>query len=62
MYLAFKQGMDLWGLWIGLTVALVFAGAVGSFTVLKADWDYEVTKVMDRLGDDRGLGNGDESA
>jgi len=62
MYLAFKQDLELWGLWIGLTVALVFSGVVGSLTVLRADWDYEVTKVMDRLEGDSSLGNNDESA
>ena len=62
MYLAFKQGMELWGLWTGLTVALVFSGVVGSLIVLRTDWDHEVKKVMDRLGGDRYLGNNDESA
>ena len=62
IYLAFKQDMKLWGLWIGLTIALVFTGVIGGLIVLRADWDYEVKKVMDRLESERIVGNENESA
>ena len=61
IYLAFKQGMKLSGLWIGLTIALVFTSVIGGLIVLWADWDHEVKKVMERLEGDRNLGDDDES-
>lgn len=54
--------MKLWGLWIGLTIALVSTSVVGGLIVLWADWDYEVKKVMDRLEGEMNVGNDDESA
>jgi len=62
IYLAFKQGMKLWGLWIGLTTALVFTGVIGGLIVLCADWDHEVQKVMERLESEQNLGNEEASA
>ena len=59
--LAFRQGMHLWGLWIGLTIALVFTSVIGGLIVLWADWDLEVKKVMERLGSDGGLDDDDRS-
>lgn len=61
IYLAFKQDMKLWGLWIGLTIALVSTSGIGGLIVLRADWDYEVKKVMDRLENEMNVGD-DESA
>ena len=61
IYLTFKHDMKLWGLWIGLTVALVCTSTVGGLIVLWADWDREVEKVMERLEGDRNLGDDDES-
>ena len=57
IYLTFKLNMELWGLWIGLTVALVCTSIVGGLIVLWADWDREVEKVMKRLEDDGDLGD-----
>lgn len=53
--------MGLSGLWVGLTVALVSTSVIGGMIVLRADWNYEVKKVMDRLESDRNLGNDEES-
>ena len=53
--------MKLWGLWIGLTIALVLSGVIGSLIVLRADWDFEVKQVMDRLERDMDVGSDDES-
>jgi len=61
IYFAFKQDMNLWGLWIGLTIALVFTSGVGGLIVSWTDWDHEVKKVMERLESERDLGD-DESA
>ena len=61
IYLAFRQDMKLWGLWIGLTIALVFTSGIGGLIVLRADWDREVKKVMERLEDDRNPDGDDES-
>ena len=62
IYLAFKQGMGLLGLWVGLTIALVSTSGVGGLIVLRADWDFEVKKVMERLEGDRNVGNDGDSA
>ncbi|OBZ77895.1 putative transporter C11D3.06 [Grifola frondosa] len=39
MWLAFDRGMNLHGLWIGLTISLVYAAAVGVWLCLLTDWD-----------------------
>jgi multidrug resistance protein, MATE family len=62
IYLAFKQDMKLSGLWVGLTTALVLVSVIGGLIVLRADWDYEVKKVMERLENETNLGNDDGSA
>ena len=61
MYITFKHNMGLWGLWIGLTLALVCTDVIGGLIILRADWDHEVEKVMKRLEGERNLGNDDES-
>lgn len=45
--------MELQGLWIGLTVSLVYCAVVGVHLCLATDWDVEVRKVMDRLAIDK---------
>jgi len=62
IYLTFKHDMKLWGLWIGLTIALVCTSITGGLIVLRADWDREVEKVKERLEGERSPGNDDESA
>lgn len=54
--------MKLPGLWIGLIVALVSTSFVGGLIILRADWDYEVMKVMKRLEGERNSDTDDESA
>ncbi|KDQ60317.1 hypothetical protein JAAARDRAFT_56234 [Jaapia argillacea MUCL 33604] len=49
LWLTFKHNMALHGLWIGLTVSLVYCAAFGVYLSLRTDWNREVTKVMDRL-------------
>lgn len=41
--------MKLHGLWIGLTLSLVYCSVLGIVICLRSDWDYEVKKVMNRL-------------
>ncbi|KAH7921551.1 MATE efflux family protein [Leucogyrophana mollusca] len=53
IWLAFKKDMQLAGLWIGLTLALIYSSAWGIYLCLKTDWKREVSKVMDRLASDR---------
>ena len=54
LWLAFKVGMELIGLWIGLTVALVYASAVGLWLcTVKTDWEKEVKKVVERMEKER---------
>ena len=45
--------MQLHGLWVGLTVSLIYAAAIGVWICLRTDWDREVQKVRIRLEADR---------
>ncbi|KAF7979304.1 hypothetical protein HWV62_43024 [Athelia sp. TMB] len=51
VWLAFSQAtrLELRGLWIGLTVSLVFTAAWGVYLCVTADWNKEVRKVMRRI-------------
>lgn len=54
LWLTFKVGMQLKGLWIGLTVALVYASAVGLWLcTAKTNWEKEVKKVVERMEKER---------
>jgi len=53
IWLAFWRDMGLHGLWLGLTVALVYGSSVGVWMGLKTDWDREVQKVQKRLEADK---------
>ena len=53
IWLAFWRDMGLHGLWVGLTISLVYSAAVGIWIALRTDWDREVTKVRIRLEADR---------
>ncbi|KAJ7581061.1 multidrug/Oligosaccharidyl-lipid/Polysaccharide flippase [Mycena floridula] len=48
-WLAFNRSMGLQGLWIGLTVSLVYCGVIGTWLCLTTDWDEEVEKVLARI-------------
>lgn len=43
--------MGLHGLWIGLTVSLVYCAFFGTILCVRADWNHEVWKVTRRLKD-----------
>ncbi|KAG5634975.1 hypothetical protein H0H81_000164 [Sphagnurus paluster] len=49
IWLSFSRGMQLHGLWIGLTVSLVYCSFFGTFLCLRTDWDREVCKVAQRI-------------
>lgn len=49
MLLAFKYGMGLLGIWVGLTTSLVYCAVLGTWLALRTDWDYQVEKVYKRL-------------
>ncbi|TDL13472.1 MATE efflux family protein [Rickenella mellea] len=53
IWLAFKRDMNLAGLWVGLTVSLVYSATFGVALCLKTDWQHEVDKVMARLAKDK---------
>lgn len=53
--------MKLIGLWIGLTVALVYSAGVGMWICLRTDWDREVRKVVDRMEKERIQDEGDRA-
>ncbi|KAL7284329.1 hypothetical protein ACG7TL_001615 [Trametes sanguinea] len=58
VWLAFWRDMQLHGLWIGLTVSLVYCAAAGVWLCLRTDWNREVEKVRVRLEADK-HSNGD---
>lgn len=49
LWLAFKRGLELSGLWIGLSVSLFYCAAVGVWLCVRTDWGVEVEKVMRRV-------------
>jgi len=49
VWLAFSKGMGLAGLWVGLTISLVYTAAIGVTVCLRTDWEREVKKVEARL-------------
>jgi len=53
MLLAFKYGMGLHGIWIGLTVSLVYCAVLGTWIALRANWQRQVEKVEKRLAAER---------
>jgi len=57
LWLTFEQRFDLGlrGLWIGLSIALLYASVASLVLVWRADWDRAVIRVRERLG----LGGGD---
>lgn len=60
-YLCFNREMGLEGLWIGLSLALLYCAFGSCWIVFRADWGREVEKAAERLGrDNGGLGGGEE--
>lgn len=53
MLLAFKYGMGLHGIWIGLTISLVYCAVLGAWIGLRTDWQHQVDKVERRLATER---------
>ncbi|KAG7087970.1 hypothetical protein E1B28_012010 [Marasmius oreades] len=49
IWLAFSLNLGLHGLWIGLTISLIFSAVFGTALCLRTDWDHEVAKVMERV-------------
>lgn len=49
LWLTFSKGMGLHGLWIGLTVSLIYCSVFGTILCVRTDWDREVWKVTQRL-------------
>ena len=45
--------MRLYGLWIGLTVALVYCTVVGLGVCWRTNWEREVRKVVERMEKER---------
>ena len=54
--------MGLHGIWIGLSVAVVYLAVVGTYLSLKTDWDWEVKKVVERVKEEERLKRRDEEA
>lgn len=52
LWLAFKQDMQLAGLWCGLTAALLYTSTLSIWICLKTNWKREVEKVAERLAVD----------
>lgn len=46
--------MGLHGLWIGLTVSLIYCAVLGTWIALRADWERQVEKAEKRLASESG--------
>ncbi|KAL0958292.1 hypothetical protein HGRIS_000439 [Hohenbuehelia grisea] len=51
VWLTFSRGLQLYGLWIGLTVSLVYCAVFSTWMSVRADWHREVRKVQERLSE-----------
>ena len=49
IYLAFSWHLGIYGLWIGLTVSLIYCSTLSSWVCFRTDWNKEVVKVIERL-------------
>jgi multidrug resistance protein, MATE family len=56
IWLAFSHHFGLYGLWIGLTVALVYSATAGVWICLRTDWEHQVDKVRRRLEEEHKAG------
>ncbi|KAF7323676.1 RNA helicase [Mycena kentingensis (nom. inval.)] len=54
--LAFNYHMGLQGLWLGLTMSLVYCAVIGTILCLRTDWEREVSKVVQRVEDEAAAG------
>jgi MATE family multidrug resistance protein len=48
----FKLGWKLFGMWMGMTIALFIIAIVVFIIFARMDWDEEVRKANDRIGSD----------
>ena len=51
--------MQIHGLWIGLTVSLIYCAMGGVWLCLRTDWKKEVQKIVDRIDAENKLGSVD---
>ncbi|KIJ50987.1 hypothetical protein M422DRAFT_158838, partial [Sphaerobolus stellatus SS14] len=56
LVLAFYFEQGLFGLWVGITIALLYGGVVGVWLCLRTDWAHEVDKVRERIEKERRMG------
>ncbi|KAG2342759.1 MATE efflux family protein [Suillus weaverae] len=49
IWLAFKMDTGLVGLWVGITVSLIYCSVWGIYLCITTDWQKEVRKALDRL-------------
>lgn len=52
VWLVFKMNIGLVGLWVGITTALVYCSAWGTYLCITAVWQKEVMKALERLAVD----------
>ncbi|KAF8079300.1 mate-domain-containing protein, partial [Lyophyllum atratum] len=55
VFLAFRWHLGLHGLWIGLTLSLIYCSVIGTVLCFKTDWKEEVLKVAARLAEEERL-------
>ncbi|KAJ7512561.1 MATE efflux family protein [Mycena galericulata] len=59
-WLAFQWDFGLHGLWIGLTVSLVYCAVLGTWLCVGTDWDREVRKVVARINAENKARHGED--
>ena len=53
LILAFDYDFALYGLWIGVAVALLVGSPISVTIVLLTDWNHEIERVQARLAEDQ---------
>ena len=56
LWLTFSRGWELFGLWVGLTLALAYTSLIGVILCVRTDWQREVRKVQARIEKERSRG------
>ena len=52
MWLALDRKTGLYGLWVGMAVALTYCSVIGCMLCYRTDWDHETAKVAKRMAEE----------
>ena len=49
IFLAFHKDLGLVGIWMGLSISLLYNCIIGIYLIVRTNWEEEVRKVMERI-------------